>query len=78
MRGCAVSRACSLFAQDDKTVLHALVQCPSISYLGVYVEHLSRVGRSWLSTKSIVKITPLPSFNRVEKAVFICLMTRVK
>lgn len=74
--GNVVSQTCPRCVQNDKMVLCALVQCPSIANLRIYVEHLpSRVGWIRLSTESIV---PPPSFNREGKDVFICLVAMVK
>jgi hypothetical protein len=77
--GSAVTRTCPRCAQGDETVLHALVQCPCIADLWSYVEQLlSRVGRIELSTESILKIDPPPSFGREGRAVFLCLVAMAK
>ena len=77
--GSANSPTCPRCAQGDETVLHALVQCPSIADLWACVERLlSRVGRIRLSAESIVKIDPPPSFGREGRPVFLCLVAMAK
>jgi hypothetical protein len=77
--GSAVTRTCPRCAQSDETVLHALVQCACIADLWSYVEQLlSRVGRIDLSTETILKIDPPPSFGREGRAVFLCLVAMTK
>jgi hypothetical protein len=77
--GSAVRRSCPRCAQSDETVLHALVQCPSIADLWSFVEQLlSRVGWIRLSAESIVKIAPPPSFGREGQAIFLCLVAMAK
>lgn len=51
-------------ALQDMMVLPALVQCPRIADLWIYVEQI------WLSTESNGNIVLLPSFNQEGKAIF--------
>lgn len=65
-------------AQSDETVLQSLVRYPVIVDLWSYIEQLlSRVGWIRLSSKFIVVIAPLPSFNWTVK-VFLCQIVVVK
>lgn len=77
--GCAERRACSRYVLSDRTVSHALVQCPVLADLWSNVEQLLLcVGRIRLSAESTVMIVSLLSFNQADEAVFLCLVVVLK
>ncbi|GAB1597330.1 hypothetical protein Ahia01_000009400 [Argonauta hians] len=77
--GCAVTRICQRCMQAEETPLHALVQFPNISPLWIYVEQLLlRMGWVSLTTESIIRIMPPPSFCKEGRAAFLCLVAVAK
>lgn len=74
-----VAPACLRYGLDDETILHALVQCPELLNLIVYVEHiLSHRGRAHLSAEPMIKIVPPSRVSKEGKACFLCTIAVLK
>lgn len=64
---------------NNKTILHALVQCPELSGLIVYAKHvLSHLRRVPLLTESMIKIVPSLGLSKEGKASFLFTITILK